>query len=146
MASEPRNAPTECRDSTPTSSATPASPMNMPPRADGRAFSEASRNGAKAATKSDAGAISTAVRPDGTSSSPNVMRLKGSAIASTPSSTARPGRARTSMAAARPPPPPEGGGARLGAAVAPPHARVEHDARQDEPQPHDHRGLEALEP
>src|SRR4051794_26531496 len=134
MASEPRNAPTECRDSTPTSSATPASPMNMPPRADGRAFSEASRNGAKAATKSDAGAMSTAVRPDGTSSSPNVIRLKGSAIASAPSSTARPGRARTSAAAAR--------------ASAPPlraHHREQHDPAEREARPHDHRGLEALE-
>src|SRR3954454_564175 len=135
MASEPRNAPTECRDSTPTSSATPASPMNMPPRADGRAFSEASRNGAKAATKSDAGAISTAVRPDGTSSSPNVIRLKGSAIASAPSSDGA-SRPRAHLG---------GGRARLGAAVARAHHREQHDPGEHEAHPYDHRGLEALE-
>ena len=92
----------------------------MPPSAELRTFSVTSMNGAKAATNSEAGAISTAVRPDGTSSSPKVMRLNGSAIASVPSSSARPGRARSSAR----------GGARLGAAVAQAHHGVQHDARR----------------
>ena len=38
-------------------------------------------NGAKSATNSAAGEISTAVRPDGTSCSPKVIRLNGRATA-----------------------------------------------------------------
>ena len=78
----------------------------MPPSAELRTFSLTSMNGAKAATNSEAGAISTAVMPEGTSSSPKVMRLNGSAIASAPSSTARHGRARSSAWAARTSAPP----------------------------------------
>ena len=78
----------------------------MPPSAELRTFSVTSMNGAKAATNSDAGAISTAVMPEGTSSSPKVMRLNGSAIASAPSRMARQGRARSSALAARASAPP----------------------------------------
>ena len=92
----------------------------MPPSAELRTFSLTSMKGAKAATNSEAGAISTAVMPDGTSSSPKVMRLNGSAIASAPSSTARHGRARSSVWAAR----------TSAAAVAQAHHGVQHDARR----------------
>ena len=78
----------------------------MPPSALGGTFSLGSISGAKAATNSEAGAISTAVRPLGTSSSPNVIRLNGSAIATVPSSSARHGRARSSAWAARASAPP----------------------------------------
>ena len=62
----------------------------MPPSAWRRSIrSVGSMNGANSATNSEAGEISTAVRPDGTSSSPNVISVNGSAIASVPSSSAR---------------------------------------------------------
>ena len=54
-------------------------------------------NGANSATNSEAGEISTAVSPDGTSSSPSVISMNGSATASAPSSSARP-RPRAQLA------------------------------------------------
>ena len=53
-------------------------------------------NGANIATNSAAGEISTAVRPDGTSSSPNVMSRNGAVTDTVPSSSAQPGRRRMS--------------------------------------------------
>ena len=63
--------------------------------------SDGSIHGANSATNSDAGEISTAVRPDGTSSSPSVISVKGSATASTASSSAERGRSRSSWATVR---------------------------------------------
>ena len=60
--------------------------------------SDGSIHGANSATNSDAGEISTAVRPDGTSSSPSVISVNGSATASAPSSSAERGRSRSSCA------------------------------------------------
>ena len=58
-------------------------------------------NGANRATNSAAGEISTAVRPDGTSCSPNVIRVNGAATATKPSVAAQPGRRRMSASAPR---------------------------------------------
>ena len=63
--------------------------------------SDGSMNGAKSATNSAAGEIRTAVRPDGTSCSPKVMRLNGRATATKPSRAAQPGRRRMSASAPR---------------------------------------------
>ena len=59
--------------------------------------SEVSIHGANSATNSEAGEIRTAVRPDGTSSSPSVISVNGSATASVPSSSAERGRERSSL-------------------------------------------------
>ena len=57
--------------------------------------------GANSATNSAAGEISTAVSPDGTSCSPNVMSMNGTATDTVPSTTAQPGRRRRSASAPR---------------------------------------------
>ena len=63
--------------------------------------SAGSMNGANAATNSDEGEISTAVRPDGTVCAPNVISVNGRATEIVPSSSAERGRRRTSANAAR---------------------------------------------
>ena len=87
-------------------------------------------NGANSATNSAAGEISTAVSPDGTSSSPNVMSMNGSATRHAPSTSAQPGRRRMSANA------PRGGAAQRDEQ----HERGERGAA-----PHDHRRAEVLE-
>jgi hypothetical protein len=59
--------------------------------------SDGSIHGANSATNSEAGEISTAVRPEGTSSSPSVISVNGRATASVPSSSAERGRSRSSL-------------------------------------------------
>ena len=58
-------------------------------------------NGANSATNSAAGEISTAVSPDGTSCSPNVISMNGAATDTVPSTIAQPGRRRMSASAPR---------------------------------------------
>ena len=58
-------------------------------------------NGANSATNSDAGEISTAVSPRGTTCSPNVISRNGAVTATVPRISAHPGRARMSASAPR---------------------------------------------
>ena len=92
IASAPRNWARLWTVSTPTSSATPASPVTSPSAWVRSIDSLRSRNGAKRPTNSDAGDTSTAVSPLGTSRSPKVISRNGAAIAVTPSRSAAPGR------------------------------------------------------
>jgi hypothetical protein len=57
--------------------------------------------GANSATNSEAGEISTAVSPLGTTCSPNVISVNGTATAVRPSTSAHFGRARRSARAGR---------------------------------------------
>ncbi len=105
IASAPRNSPVLPTVSTPISSSTPAKPIKRPtfPRRSTRSLRSIA--GASSAMNSGPGEISTPVRPESISVSPNAIREKGSATASVPWMKLSRRRRRSSPSAARSAPP-----------------------------------------